>query len=168
MNPSVDNGLCSTSYKLLKTTQRLVNKNSLLWWYVFKTSWNASRRICDTSWRRFEDVLKTSWRRMDKTYILVLTKTKTSRRRLEDVLWSRMINKDIFVFIKTSWRRLENVFWRQRRKTSSRCLQDIFIKTNVCWVLTIIFINSFNAVHTFTVLKMEIILMMRTYYNNNL
>ena len=35
--------------------------------------------------------------------------------------------------IKTSWGRLENVFWRRRRKTSSRRLQDVFIKTNVCW-----------------------------------
>ena len=124
--------------------------------------------VLKTSWRRLEDVFKTSWRRMDKTYILVLTKTETSWRRLEDVDWRRMINKDIFVFTKTSWRRLENVFWRRRRKTSSRCLQDVFIKTNVCWVVTIIFMNSFNAVHTFTILKMEIILMMRTYYNNNL
>ena len=30
-----------------------------------------------------------------------------------------------------------------------------------------IFMNSFNAVHTFPALKMEIVLMMRTYYNNN-
>ena len=30
------------------------------------------------------------------------------------------------------WRRAKDVFWRQRRKTSSRHLQDSFIKTNVC------------------------------------
>ena len=30
-----------------------------------------------------------------------------------------------------------------------------------------IFMNSFNAVHAFTSLQMEIILMMRIYYNNN-
>ena len=34
-------------------------------------------------------------------------------------------------------------------------------------IVIIIFINSFNAVYTFTALKMEIILMMRTYYNSH-
>ena len=29
------------------------------------------------------------------------------------------------------------------------------------------FMNSFNAFYTFTALKLEVILMMRTYYNNN-
>ena len=29
------------------------------------------------------------------------------------------------------------------------------------------FMNSFSAFYTFTVLKLEVILMMRTYYNNN-
>ena len=34
-------------------------------------------------------------------------------------------------------------------------------------IVIIIFINSFNAVYTFTALKMEIILMMWTYYNSH-
>ena len=34
-------------------------------------------------------------------------------------------------------------------------------------IVIIIFMNSFNAIHTFTALKMEIILMMRTYYNSD-
>ena len=34
-------------------------------------------------------------------------------------------------------------------------------------IVIIIFMNSFNAIHTFTAFKMEIILMMWTYYNNN-
>ena len=34
-------------------------------------------------------------------------------------------------------------------------------------IVIIIFMNSFNTIHTFAALKMEIILMMRTYYNNN-
>ena len=79
----------------------------------------SSRRICDMSWRRFEDVLKTSWRGLENVL-------KTSWKCLEDVLktfwqgvlktswrcmdktnilvltWRRMINKDIFLFIKTS------------------------------------------------------------------
>ena len=118
---------------MLNTSQRLVNKNNLTWWYVFKTSWRClpdvfarrledvlARRLEDvlkTSWRRYgktswrclENVLKTSWRRMDKTNILVLIKTS----------WRRMIDKNMFVFIKMSWRRLEDVFWRRSRKTSS-------------------------------------------------
>ena len=171
MNPSVDNGLCSTSYKLLKTTQRLVNKNSLLWWYLFKTSWKCFktylRHVLKTFWKRLEEVLKASWRRLEnvlKTYeqdvYIGLDEDQDVLKTSEDVWLIR-------IYLSSS-RRLENVFWRQRRKTSSRCLQDVFIKTNVCWVVTIIFMNSFNAVHTFAVLKMEIILMMRTYYNNNL
>ena len=57
-----------------------------------------------------------------------------------------MAKTNILVFTKTSWRRLEDVFWRPKAKanifvlikTSSedkdeRRLQDVFIKTNVCW-----------------------------------
>ena len=45
---------------------------------------------------------------------------KTSGKGLEDV-WPRRIY---------SWRRFEDVFWRRRRLTSSRRLQDVFIKMN--------------------------------------
>ena len=87
----------------------------------------SSRRICETSWRRFEDVLKTSWRclenvlktswrRMEKTNILVLT--KTSWRCLEAVFWRRLINKNIFVFIKT------NVCWAL---SSLKCANQIIL-----------------------------------------
>ena len=95
----------------------------------------SSRRICETSWIRFEDVLKTSWKRLEVAlgtygqdeYIgLDQDVLKTSS---EDVWLIRIL----FVFIKTSWRRLEDVFWRRRR----RRLQDVFIKTNVCWVKTL-------------------------------
>ena len=80
---------------MLNTSQRLVNKNSLTWWFVFKTSW---RCLQDVFARRLEDVLKTFWRRLE--HVL-----KTSWKRLEDVFWRRMSNKNIFVFIKKSWRR---------------------------------------------------------------
>ena len=33
--------------------------------------------------------------------------------------------------------------------------------------VVIIFMNSFNAVHALTTLQMKILLIMRTYYNNN-
>ena len=95
--------------------------------------------VFKTSWRRLEDILKTffktSWRYLEDVFQDVL---KTSWRRLEDV-WPR--------WIYWSWpRRLEDVFWRRKAevnifvliKTSSededeRRLQDVFIKTNVCW-----------------------------------
>ena len=157
---------------MLNVSQRRVNKNSLTWWYVLKTSW---RYLCKTSWRRLEDVLKTSWRRLEdvlKTSWRRLEDIWPRRiywswprrleniwprriywswprrleniwprriywswpRRLEDVFWRRKTKANIFVLIKTSWRRLEDVFWRRRQKTSSRSLQDAFIKTNVSWV----------------------------------
>ena len=84
-----------------------------------------------TSWRCLEKVLKTSWRGIAKTNILVFA--KTSWRRLEDVFWRHKAKVNMFVLIKTSWRRFQDVFWRRRRKTSSRRLHDVFIKTNVCW-----------------------------------
>ena len=89
---------------MLKTTQRLVNKNSLLWWYVFKTSWKCLQDVFAT---RFEDVLKTSW------------------RRLEDE-WTRRIY--------WSWsRRLEDVFKMSSEDEDERRLKDVFIKTNASW-----------------------------------
>ena len=92
---------------------------------VFQMSW---RHLCKKFWRRFGKVLKTSWRRMTKANMFVLI--KTSWKRLEDVFWRCVTKANIFVLIKMSWRRLEEVFWRQGRKTSSRCLHDVFTKTN--------------------------------------
>ena len=96
---------------MLSTSQRLVNKNSLTWSYVFKTSWRClqdvfARRLEDVLKTFLQDVLKTSWRRMDKTNILVLTETSS-----ENVWLTRIYS--------SSSRRLEDVFWRRRRKTSS-------------------------------------------------
>ena len=94
----------------------------------------SSRCICETSWRRFEDVLKMSWQDV----------LKMSWRRLEDVLKTSWRS-----YGKTSWRRLEDVLkaYGQDKyigldqdvlKTSfededEERLQDVFIKTNVCW-----------------------------------
>ena len=115
-----------------KTSWKHVNKNTLIRWYTSKRSW---RHLCKTSWRCLEDilktswqdildVLKTSWRRMTKTNTLVLI--KTSWRRLEDVFWRRMSKVNIFVLIKTS-----------SEDKDERRLQDVFIKTNLCWVLAL-------------------------------
>ena len=116
--------------------------------YVLKMSWRRLEEVFKTSWRRLEDVLKTFWRRLEDVLarrlegVLKMSRKrfcKKSWRRLEDVLPRR---------IYWSWsRRLEDVFWKPMTKvnifvfikTSSededeRRLQDVFIKTNVCWV----------------------------------
>ena len=134
---------------------------------VLKTSWRRLQNVLNKSWRCLEDVLKTSWRRLEDVWPRRIYWSwpkrlqdvlKTSWRRLENVLktsWRRMTKTSILVLIKTSsedvwvrriysswWRRLQDVFWRQRRKTSSRRLQDVFIKTNVCWVNIELYIIS--------------------------
>ena len=130
----------------LSTSQRLVNKNSLTWWYVFKTSWRclqdvfarrledvlktSLRRLGKMSWRRLEEVLKTSWRRF----------SKKSWRHLENVLKTygqdeyigldqdvfKTSSEDVWLIriYSSSSRHLEDVFWRRRRKTSSRRLHQ--------------------------------------------
>ena len=72
---------------MLNTSQRLVNKNSLTWWYVFKTSW---RRFSKTSRRRMgkmnilvltqEVVLKMSFENEDERRLQGVFKTSSSRR----------------------------------------------------------------------------------------
>ena len=134
---------------------------------VFKTSWISLENVLKTSRKRLEDALKLSWRRFCKTSWRLLEDVlkkflqdilKTSWKLLEDVLktsWRRMIKTITLVLIKTSWRRLEDVWvrwiylsWSRHfedvLKTSSedkdeRRLQDVFIKTNVCWDVFIVF-----------------------------
>ena len=104
---------------------------------VLKTFWRRLQNALKTSWRcledvfarRLEDVLKTSWRRLEDVL-------KTSWRRLENVL-------------KTSWRRIAKTNILVLTKTSSededeRRLQDVFIKTNVCWVSSMWMLNLWN------------------------
>ena len=95
---------------VLKTSSRhvLETSSASLQRHNFLSSRTSCKYVFKMSWRRL-------WRRMAKTNILVLI--KTSWRRLEDVFW----------------RHLQDVFWRRRRKTSSRRLQDVLIKTNACW-----------------------------------
>ena len=70
------------------TSQRRVNKSSLTWWHVWKTSW---RYLYKKSWRFFEDVLKTSWRSLGKTSwrcledLLETSSGDEDERRLQDV-----------------------------------------------------------------------------------
>ena len=110
------------------------------------------RSIYDILARHLKDVFKTSsktfWRPFEDIFV----------RRIEDIL--KMYDKgkyirpdqdvfkasgrrflktyqqaNIFALLKTSWRRFKDVFWRRRRKASSKRLQDVFNKRNVCWDL---------------------------------
>ena len=114
---------------------------------VLKTSWRLLENVLKTSSRCFEDVFtrrlqnvfKTFWRRLDKT----------SWIRLEDVLKTydqdeyigldqdvlKKSSEDICVrWIYSSWsRRLEDVLKTSSEDEDERRLQDVFIKTNVCW-----------------------------------
>ena len=111
----------------MKTSWRHICKTS--WRCPSKMSWTCLEVVLKMSWSCLEDVLKLSWKRL-KTYdqdeYIVLH---------QDVFWRRMNKANIFVLIKTSWKRLKDVFWRQRQKTSSRRLQEVFIKVNICWVV---------------------------------
>ena len=48
--------------------------------------------------------------------------------------------------MRTSWRRLKDVFGRRRRNRFSRHFQDVFIKTNVCWVLPNVLLYEYRDV----------------------
>ena len=101
--------------------------------------------------RRLEDVLKTSFKRhLGKMSWRYLEDVFT--RCLEDVLktfWRCMTKTNILVLIKTSWIRLlktydygeyihldQDVLKTSSEDEEKRRLQDVFIKTNVCWGLT--------------------------------
>ena len=121
------------------------------------------------SWSRFEDVFKKSSRRLEDVWNTFLQDVlKTSWKRLEDVLARRLENvlktydQDEYIgldqdVLKTSpedvrlrqtyssWlRRLEDVFKTYSEDEDERRLQDVFIKTNVCWVLIMILVLSTN------------------------
>ena len=104
-----------------------VNKNSLTWWYVLKTFW---RHLYYTSWRYLEDLLKMFlqdvvekiWKRLDDVWPIRIYWYWS--RRLEDVFWRCLCKANIFVLIKTS-----------SEDEDERRLKDVFIKTNVCWVI---------------------------------
>ena len=141
---------CSVNVTMKKNaSRRQVNKNSLTWWCVLKTSW---RSLCKTSWRCledvFQDVLKTSWQDV----------SKMSWRRLEDVLktygqneyigldqevlkpsWRRKAKANIFVLIKTSSededeRRFQGVLktsWSRRMfagRVSNHYARNVYVK----------------------------------------
>ena len=95
---------------------------------VLKMSWRRLEDFLETSWRRLENVLKTPWRRLEDVL-------KTSWKRFEDVL--KTYSQDEYIgldqdVLKTS---SEDVRLRRTYSSWSRRLQDVFIKTNVCWAV---------------------------------
>ena len=146
-------------FGFLASSGRLQNVFKTSWQDALNTSWRRLENILKTSWKRLEGVLKMSWQDVLNTPWRSLESIlKTSWKRLEDVL--KTFLQEV---LKTSWKRLEDVlktysqdeyigldqdvFWRRKAKanifvlikTSSedkdeRRLQDVFIKTNVCWV----------------------------------
>ena len=81
-------------------------------------SWKRQKDVSKTSLQNvlklFEDVLKISSRRLQNMF-------KTSWRCLEDVF-------------KTFWKRLEDELKTYAQGKIYRLDQDIFTKSNVCWV----------------------------------
>ena len=114
---------------VLNTSRRHVNKNSFN--FIIRLEEIFARRLEDVfkmSGRRLEDFLKIflqdflkkPWRRIAKTNILVLTKTSSEEVRLRRTY--------------SSWsKRLEDVLKASSENEDERRLQDVFIKTNVCW-----------------------------------
>ena len=87
--------------------------------------------VLKRSWKRLEEVLKRSWKRLEDIWLRQIY--WFSPRCLEGVL------KTSYEDVRprrsySSWsRRLEDIFRTRRRKMPSRRLQDVLIKTNVCW-----------------------------------
>ena len=103
----------------LNTSQKLVYKNSLTWWYIFKTSW---RCLQDVFARRLEDVLEASWRCLGKTFWKCLEEVWKMYGQNEYI----GLNQDA---LKTS---SEEVWLIRIYSSSSGRLEDVFIKKNVC------------------------------------
>ena len=87
------------------STRRSVNKYSLAWWYILKTS---LQYVLKTFWRRLEDVLKESWSRMTNTNLFVVLRTSW-----EDV-WLKRLDLSLKMYLRTK-------------------ANDVFVKANVCW-----------------------------------
>ena len=116
---------------------------------VLKMSWRRFQNLLKTSWRRLEGVLKMSWSRFQnilKTSLRCLEIVlKTSWKRLEDVL--KTYDQDKYVgldedVLKTS---SEDVWVRRKYSSWSRRLEDVFIKTNICWDTTPLLLNDISS-----------------------
>ena len=108
------------------------------------------QNVLNKSWRSLQNVLKASWRCLEDVFARHLEDVlKTSWKRLENVL--KTYNQDVYVgldqdVLNRSWRHLLKTYRlgeyfclnKDVLKTSSededkRRLQDVFIKTDICW-----------------------------------
>ena len=135
---------------VLRTSWRRFQNTLNIFWKCLQVVF--ARHLEDDLARRLEEVLK----RLKNVFKVFLQDVlKMSRKKRLGDIWPRQIYwswsrglKDVlktsseYVWVRwtcSSWsRRLEDVMWRRRRKTFSRCLQDVFIKTNVCWEVQVI------------------------------
>ena len=112
---------------VLNTFRRRVNKSSLTWWYVLKTSWSKA------FWRWIEDAFKMFWRSLEdvlKKFLQGILEhvLKTSWRYLGNMAWRCLAD-----VLKTSWKLPEHAFaalyediWPRRIYWSwSRLLEDV-------------------------------------------
>ena len=99
-----------------------------------KTSSRSLQDVFSVTLFVFQDLFKTSSRRLQDVFAIRLP--KTSSRRLQDIFKTclqdvlQLYLQDVF---KTSWK-TNKCYTEDVLKTSSRCLQYVFTKTNVCWV----------------------------------
>ena len=123
---------------LLKTSSRRLQDV-----FAIRLPKTSSRRLQDVFLKRLQEVFKTSSKRLPRRLqdVFVRRLAIMSSRRLQDVFARRLA-------IMSS-RRLQDVFitfWKAKKcytedvlKTSSRLLQYVFTKTNVCWDITCCF-----------------------------
>ena len=123
-----------------------VNKKSLTWLYVLKTSW---RHLCKTSWRcledifasRFEDVLArplkyvlmTSWRRLED--VLKLS-WRFFARRLKTYDQDEYLGLDQDVLKMSSedvWLRRINPSWSRSRILTFNVFREKFNESSLMW-----------------------------------
>ena len=93
---------------------------------LFKDVLTKTVYLDDTSWRRLEDGLKT----------FLQDVLKTPWKRLEEVL--KTYSQDEYIGLDQDVLKTcsEDVRLRSTYSSWSRCLKDVFIKTNVCWEKT--------------------------------
>ena len=112
---------------VLKTFWRRLGKTTWRCLQVFKTSWRRFEDFLKTFWRFLEDILKMSWRCFCKTYRRRYKNVlKTSWKDVLKTSWRHMTKTNILVLIKTSRKRLEDVIWRRKTSSSRRMVAGIF------------------------------------------
>ena len=131
---------------VLKMSSRHICEN---FWKCFEDVLKTYQQdVLKMSWRNLEDILKTPWKRFQDASKTFLQKVlKTSWKRLEDVL--KTYGQDEYIgleqdALKTSsedvW--LIRILLKTKTKDVSRRLQDVFIKTNVCWQVVLLLMTT--------------------------